>query len=50
LLGKSVSNTPLSILSGNNAISIETSGLSAGAYLLKITVGGKTRATKIVKL
>jgi bacillolysin len=49
LLGKSVSSTPLSILSGNNAISIETSGLSAGAYLLKITVGGKTRATKIVK-
>jgi bacillolysin len=50
LLGKSVSTTPLSILSGNNAVLIETSGLSAGAYLLKITVGGKTRATKIVKL
>jgi bacillolysin len=49
LLGKSVSSTPLSILSGNNVISIETSGLSAGAYLLKITVGDKTRATKIVK-
>ncbi|MDZ7879234.1 MAG: M4 family metallopeptidase [Saprospiraceae bacterium] len=49
LLGKSVSSTPLSILSGTNAVSIQTSGLSAGAYLLKITVGGKTRATKIVK-
>jgi Secretion system C-terminal sorting domain len=50
LLGKSVSNTPLSILSGANVISIETRGLSAGAYLLKITVGGKTRSSKIVKL
>ncbi len=49
LLGKSVSATPLSILSGQNAISVETSNLAAGAYLLKITVGGKTRATKIVK-
>jgi bacillolysin len=50
LLGQSVSNTPLSILSGNNAILVETSSLSAGSYLLKVTVGGKTRATKIVKL
>jgi bacillolysin len=50
LLGQTVSTTPLSILSGNNAVSVETSGLAAGAYLLKITVGGKTRAAKIVKL
>ena len=50
LLGQSVSKTPLSILSGNNAISVETGSLSAGAYLLKVTVGGKTRATKIVKM
>lgn len=50
LLGQSVVKTPLSILSGNNAVSIETGSLSAGAYVLKVTVGGKTRASKIVKL
>jgi bacillolysin len=49
LLGASVSTTPLNIVSGNNVISVETKDLAAGAYLLKITVGGKTRATKIVK-
>jgi hypothetical protein len=49
LVGQSVSSTPLPILSGNNAISVETSLLSAGAYVLKVTVGGKTLATKIVK-
>jgi hypothetical protein len=49
LLGASVSTTVLSIVSGNNVISVETKDLAAGAYLLKITVGGKTRATKIVK-
>ena len=49
LLGQAVSSTPLSILSGNNTISVKTSDLSSGAYLLKVTVGGKSRATKIVK-
>ena len=50
LLGQSVSKTPLSILSGNNAVSVETGSLSVGSYILKVTVGGKTRATKIVKM
>ena len=50
LLGQSVSKIPLSILSGNNAVSVETGSLSAGSYILKVTVGGKTRATKIVKM
>ncbi len=49
LLGQSVSSTPLSILSGNNTISVKTSDLSSGTYLLKVTVGGKSRAIKIVK-
>lgn len=49
LLGQTVSSTPLSILSGNNTILVKTSDLSSGAYLLKVTVGGKSRATKIVK-
>jgi bacillolysin len=49
LLGQSVSTTSLDIVSGLNAVSVETGKLAAGAYLLKITVGGKTRATKIVK-
>ena len=49
LLGQTVSSTPLSILSGNNTILVKTSDLSSGAYLLKVTVGGKSRAVKIVK-
>jgi bacillolysin len=50
LLGRRVSNTPLSISTGKNAVSIETRQLQVGAYLLKISVGNNTLTSKVVKL
>jgi bacillolysin len=50
LLGRRVSNTPLSVSTGDNVISIETRTLQAGAYLLKISVGDNTLTSKVVKL
>ena len=49
LLGKNILSRPLSISTGKNAVSIETSSLQAGAYLVKITIGNKSLTTKIVK-
>ena len=49
LLGKNILSKPLSISTGKNAVSIETSSLQAGAYLVKITIGNKSLTSKIVK-
>lgn len=49
LLGRIVKTTPLSINAGQNAVSLETQALQAGTYLLKISIGDKSRTTKIVK-
>ena len=49
LLGKNILSRPLSISTGKNAVSIETSSLQAGAYLVKITIGNKSLTSKIVK-
>jgi bacillolysin len=50
LLGRRVLNTPVSLSTGDNVISIETRNLQAGAYLLKISVGNNTLTSKVVKL
>ena len=50
LLGKSVFTRPLSILNGNNTFSLDTEGLSAGVYILKVAVGQKSLAMKIMKM
>ena len=49
LLGRIVKTTPLSINVGQNGVSLETYTLQAGTYLLKISIGDKSRTTKIVK-
>ena len=49
LLGRIVQMTPLSILVGKNTVSLDTHTLEAGTYLLKISVGEKSRTSKIVK-
>ena len=49
LLGRSVSKTPLSILTGKNAVSIDTHLLQAGTYLIKISVSNNTLTSKVVK-
>ena len=49
LLGRTVKTTPLSINAGQNGVSLETHTLQAGTYLLKISIGDKSRTTKIVK-
>ena len=49
LLGKNILSKPLSISTGKNAVSIETSSIQAGAYLVKITMGNKSLSSKIVK-
>ncbi len=49
LLGRIVKTIPLSINVGDNGISVETHALQAGTYLLKISIGDKSRTDKIVK-
>lgn len=49
LLGRIVKTTPLSINAGQNVVSLETQALQAGTYLLKISIGDKSRTTKVVK-
>jgi bacillolysin len=49
LLGRIVKVAPLSIFTGKNTVSLETHTLQAGTYLLKISIGDKSRTTKIVK-
>lgn len=49
LLGRLVKTAPLSIAIGKNSVSLDTHNLQAGTYLLKISVGEKSRTTKIVK-
>ncbi len=50
LVGRKVINTPLSITIGKNAASLPTHQLQSGAYLLKITIEGKSLTSKIMKL
>jgi hypothetical protein len=47
--GRNILTYPLSILSGKNSVSINTPSLQAGAYLLKVTVDGKSLTKKVVK-
>jgi Zn-dependent metalloprotease len=49
LLGRTIKTAPLSIVVGKNGVSLDTHSLQAGTYLLKISVGEKSRTTKIVK-
>ncbi len=49
VLGRNVKTTPLSINAGQNAVSLDTHVLQAGTYLLKISIGDKSRTSKIVK-
>ena len=49
VLGRNVKTTPLSINAGQNAVSLDTYNLQAGTYLLKISIGDKSRTNKIVK-
>jgi bacillolysin len=50
ILGRRVMQHPLSISAGNNAVSLPTSTLQAGTYLMKISVENNTLTSKIVKL
>ncbi len=49
LLGRTVKTIPISINIGKNAVSVETQGLQAGTYLLKVSLGDKSLTSKIVK-
>ena len=49
LLGRNLQTIPLSINAGQNAVSLDTHTLQAGSYLLKISIGDKSRTSKIVK-
>lgn len=49
LLGRIVKTTPLSIAVGKNTVSLDTHTLQAGTYLLKVSIGDKSRTSKIVK-
>jgi bacillolysin len=50
ILGRRVMQHPLSISAGNNAVSLPTSTLQAGSYLMRISVENNTLTSKIVKL
>ena len=50
LMGRNLVTRPLNVVTGKNAISIETNHLQSGAYLVKITVGRKSLTTKMMKM
>jgi Zn-dependent metalloprotease len=50
LVGRNILSYPLSISGGKNPVSINTQALQAGAYLLRVTVDGKSLTKKIIKL
>ncbi len=50
LIGRNLITQPMSVVTGKNAVSIETNQLQSGAYLLKITVGDKSLTTKLMKM
>jgi hypothetical protein len=50
LVGRSILSYPLSILGGKTPVSINTQALQTGAYLLRVTVDGKSLTKKIIKL
>jgi bacillolysin len=50
LLGRMVMQYPLSISAGNNVVSLPTSNLQVGTYLLKVSVDNNTMTSKVVKL
>jgi Zn-dependent metalloprotease len=50
LVGRNILSQPLSISGGKNAVSVNTQVLQTGAYLLRVTVDGKSLTKKIIKL
>ena len=50
LVGRNILSHPLSISGGKNPVSFNTQTLQAGAYLLRVTVDGKSLTKKIIKL
>jgi bacillolysin len=50
LVGRNILSQPLSISGGKNPVSFNTQTLQAGAYLLRVTVDGKSLTKKIIKL
>jgi bacillolysin len=50
LVGRNILSQPLSISGGKNPVSVNTQTLQAGAYLLRVTIDGKSLTKKIVKL
>ena len=49
LLGRAIITRPLSISAGKNAIDVPTQTLNEGAYLVRVTVDGKSLTAKIMK-
>jgi bacillolysin len=50
LVGRNILSQPLSISVGKSPVSINTQTLQEGAYLLRVTVDGKSLTKKIIKL
>lgn len=50
LMGRSILTQPLNVVNGKNILSINTQYLQSGAYLLKVTIDGKSLSMKVVKL
>jgi bacillolysin len=50
LVGRNILSQPLSISGGKNPVSFNTQTLQVGAYLLRVTVDGKSLTKKIIKL
>jgi Secretion system C-terminal sorting domain len=49
LVGRNILSQPLSISGGKNPVTVNTQTLQAGAYLLRVTVDGKSLTKKIIK-